>query len=134
MCFDAEGVKTRASELGFAWLQISDICDIAPGKKCQNWWPFIKAKHFLRQKHAKLANKYTDGNPKGFWSEYENTEPYSADQGTTLFDRMLLQILDRSLTAQVVASDDAAPVVPPHVPKRAALVPHLRNPASTTHR
>ena len=55
MCFDAEGVKTKASELGFAWLLVSDIRNIAPGERCQNWWPFIQARHFLRQKYAKIT-------------------------------------------------------------------------------
>lgn len=48
MAFDTEGVNGDCSEFGFAWLNLSDVCDVAPGHKGKNWWNFNKAKHFLR--------------------------------------------------------------------------------------
>ena len=26
---------------------VVDVCHIAPGQKAQNWWPFVRAKHWL---------------------------------------------------------------------------------------
>ena len=135
MCFDAEGVKQNASEFGFAWILASEIRDVPPGDDCQNWWPYVRAKHFLREKHTQHSRRYTDGNPWGFWKEFGQTERYSPNQGTTPFDRMLNEIIKQSSTSsttQVVASDDAAPVVPPSPRKPTALAPHLRSPASTS--
>ena len=122
-------------EEDISWILASVIRDIPPGEKCQIWWPFVKVKHFLREKHTQHSRKYTDGNPWGFWKEFGETERYSASQGTTPFDKMLNEILggsSTSSTTQVVASDDAAPVVPPSPRKPAALAPHLRRPAFTT--
>ena len=74
MCFDAEGVQGDTSEWGFAWIDMAEVCDIAPGQKCENWWPLIKAKHYLRDKYKDHpGSQWTDGIPTGFWKEYGST-------------------------------------------------------------
>ena len=46
-CFDYEGVGDDTSEFGFAWYRTADLIAIDPDEKGNNWWPFLKAKHFL---------------------------------------------------------------------------------------
>lgn len=51
MCFDTESVRGDLSKSGYAWPQFSEIYHIAPGDKGQDWWSYIRAKHFLRDKY-----------------------------------------------------------------------------------
>ncbi len=128
VCFDAEGVQGDTSEWGFAWIDVAEVCDIAPGKRCENWWPSIKAKHFLREKYKEhLGSLWTDGIPKGFWKEYGSTITYSRLQGSQSFDKMLQEVASQSRkkvsphlrkrptphisATKVMSSDDAAAAV-----------------------
>ena len=47
-----EGVgNNRTSEFGFAWYRMAELVAIVPEEKGKNWWPFLKAKHFLVDKY-----------------------------------------------------------------------------------
>jgi len=41
LCLDSEGVKGVTSEWGFAWIDNTQMVDIAPGPRDINWWPYI---------------------------------------------------------------------------------------------
>lgn len=68
MCFDAERVQGRTSEFGFAGMNMPEVLRIAPGVKDQNCQPYIKARHFLRDKFSdRLGSRWMDRVSKGFW-------------------------------------------------------------------
>ncbi len=55
LCFDAEGVKGVTSEWGFAWSDNAELVDIAPGRKGENWRPYLQAPHWLHEDYTWLT-------------------------------------------------------------------------------
>lgn len=52
LCFDAKGVKGITSEWGFAWSDNAELVDIAPGRKGENWRPYLQARHWLHEDYT----------------------------------------------------------------------------------
>ena len=105
LAYDSESVESNrydrqrkpigpaTTEHGFAWLNLAEIANIAPGPNGVNWHPYIRARHWLNWDYRNFANfKYVVGNPRGFWKEYGETRYYFDSEGPAPFHRMFEDI------------------------------------------
>ena len=89
MAFDAEGVGTEASDHPFECIDVGDIYGITPGHRIANWWSFMKAKQYLRQKFSKQRRQWTDDKPLEFWRQYSKTLLYTSSENSIVFAPIL---------------------------------------------
>lgn len=83
MCFDFEGVDQRTSEFGWSWSVSSELASITAGQDLKNWWPTLKAKHYLvREFENHPGSEWTTGDPKSFYPEFGKTVIYDPETGT----------------------------------------------------
>ena len=102
LAYDTEGVETanykpkvlnRTSEHGFAWLRVADIAHIPPGERGENWFPFIRARHWINQDFRNFENRfYCIGNPKGFWPKYGKSQYYNVSEGPAPFHELFEEL------------------------------------------
>lgn len=53
---------------------MTELMAVATDEKGKNWWPFLKAKHFLVDKYKNHPGSgWTDGDPLEFYKEFGPT-------------------------------------------------------------
>jgi hypothetical protein len=63
------------TELGIAWISLSEVTHLPPGDKGEGWHSAIYARHFMAKEwQGYRCKNFTVGNPWGFWKEYGRTE------------------------------------------------------------
>lgn len=97
-------VKDRTSEHGIAYLRISDVVKVPPGKPFGiNWHRYFDAKHWINCDFKNYANKNSVvGNPHGFWPEFGVSQYYYPSEIPDLFRSLFKEITRGSSATEAV--------------------------------